>query len=954
MGVDSVTGAQDDVRFAVLGPVEVWRGGQPVDPGSRQQRLILALLLARAGQPVGLADFVALLWDERPPRSAANIVHLYLGRLRRLFEPGLRPRASGRWLVSDASGYRIVVDADGLDLLTFRRLAQRARAADDPAQALAAYVEALELSRGPCAGAPELISRPIAEFEAVDNEYADLVREATDLALSAGAGRAVLPMLRRVAQERPLDEAVQARLLLTLAAVGQQAEAVALYQELRGRLADDLGIDPGREIQEAYRTVLRNGDPGPAERAEAPLPSKDPSADGFFVRPAQLLPDLPHFTGRDKSLRRALALIHGRAGGNALRIVAIEGIPGIGKTSLATHLAYLVADEFPDGQLHVDLRGLDPDAALTPGEVLEDFLHALGVRGPDIPASYLARSGLYRSVLAERRVLIVLDNVRDADQVRPLLPGAPGSLVLVTSRYSLAGLATTHGAHVLTLDVLPTDEARELLISRVGRARALAERRALDEIVDLCGGLPLALAMVAARALARPGYRLSDVARELHEAQGSLDGFGSDDPDSDLRAIFSWSYRSLNPAAARLFRLLALHPGPDITRAAAASLGGLSARDAREVFGELVRSRLVTERLPGRYGAHDLIAAYARELMLDAEPGPEREAAADRLLGLYRRTAYAANLFINAEIDADPPAVPDGVVDESPRDGREAADWFAAEREVLKAVMRQANDRGRVYDAWQLELTVQGFYQREGWWHEWATVVRECLDATERAGDLAGAAEMLRSLAGAHFHLGDSDSALALLERALVIFTELSNASREALTLRNLGEVSFAVGDYDRSVACHHRALRMAESLGDRTAQADVLCRLADAQYELGHRAVSFETIDRALTLSEQLADDVRRSECHLRRANLYLRERQFAESLADWTAARELSQRVGHRVHMVRASVGLGDTAYAMNDWPAARAAWLQALALGNDSDAQQEEQIRRRLAKLSHGAAA
>ncbi|MBY8874524.1 transcriptional regulator, SARP family protein [Micromonospora sp. PLK6-60] len=940
------------MRFAVLGPVRVWRGGQEVDPGSRQQRLILALLLARAGRPVGIMDFVALLWDERPPRSAVNIVHLHLGSLRRLFEPDLRPRASGRWLVGDAAGYRMVVDADGLDLLRFRDLVRQARTADDPVAALATYVRALELSRGPCAGAPDLISRPVADFEAVDNEYADLVGEATELALRAGTARTVLPMLRRVAAQRPLDEAVQAKLLLTLSAAGQQAEAIALYQELRGRLSDELGIDPGRELQEAYRKVLRHDAAGSAEPPEVPLRDEGPLAAGPLVVPAQLLPDLPHFTGRAESLRRALALIHGRAPTGALRIVAIEGIPGVGKTTLATHLAYRVADEFPDGQLYADLRGLDPDAALAPGEVLQAFLHALGVRGPDIPVNELARSGLYRSVLAERRVLIVLDNVRDADQVRPLLPGAPGSLVLVTSRYSLAGLAATHGADVLALDVLPNDEARDLLVSRLGPARALADRPALDEIVTLCGGLPLALAVVAARTLARPGYRLSAVARELHDTRGSLDGFDVDDPDSDLRAIFSWSYRGLSPSAARLFRLLALHPGPDVTLPAAASLGGLPARTARGVFGELVRSRLVTERRPGRYGAHDLIAAYARELLHDTDTAAERDAATDRLLGYYRRAAYAANRHINPEIDADPPEILDGVVDESPSTGMEAADWFAAEREVLKAVMRQANDVGRVYDAWQLELTVQGFYQRDGWWQEWATVVRECLDAASGAGDSAGAANMLRSLAGAQFYLGNSTSALALLERALTIFTELGNASREALTLRNIGEVSFAVGDYHRSAACHHQALRIAESLGEQITQLDVLCRLADTQYELGDRTLSFATIGRALAMSEQLGRDVRRSECHLRRANLYLRERQYAESLADWTAAEELSTAISHRVHMVRAKLGLGDTAYAMGDRSAARTAWLAALALSNDSNPGQEAGIRHRLAKLGHRA--
>ncbi|MEU8821851.1 BTAD domain-containing putative transcriptional regulator [Actinoplanes sp. NPDC048796] len=940
-----ITGPSGDiafVRFAVLGPVRVWRGDQELDPGSRQQRLVLALLLARAGEPVGLGEFVAMLWGERPPRSATNIVHLYLGRLRRMLEPGLRPRAPGRWLAGDASGYRLMAGVEQLDLLRFRVLVERGRSAGDPAEALASFAEALHLSRGPCAGAPELTSHPVADFEAVDNEYADLMREATGVALRAGAVRTVLPVLRRVASQRPLDEALQAKLLLALVADGQQAEATALYQGLRGRLADELGMDPGRELQEAYSAALRHGTP-----VDPPAP-----ADGFFVRPAQLLPDLPHFTGRSETLHRVLTLIHGRAATTPVGIVAIEGIPGVGKTSLATHLAYRVADEFPDGQLYADLRGLDPQAAEAPGDVLQGFLHALGVRGQDIPGSDSARATLYRGVLAERRMLIVLDNVRDPDQVRPLLPGGPGSLVLVTSRYSLAGLATAPEGLVLTLDVLPNDEARQLLVSRVGAAPAETDRPALDEIVERAGGLPLALAVVAARAQTRPGYRLADVARELRDARGSLDGFGSDDPDSDLRAIFSWSYRGLSPAAARLFRLLAAHPGPDVTLAAAASLAGLPATGAREVFGELVHSRLVTERRPGRYGAHDLIAAYARELMLDVESGADRDAAADRVLAYYRRTAYAANLFINAEIDADPPAQHDGVADERPADARAAAAWFAAEREVLKAVMRQANDRGRVYEAWQLELMVQGFYQREGWWHEWATVVSECLAAAERAGDRAGVAEMLRSLAGARFYVGDSESALSLLDRALEVFTELGNVSREALTLRNLGEVSFAVGDYDRSVACHHRALAMAESLGDRTAQADVLCRLADAQYEIGRHALGFEILGRALAMSEQLGDDVRRSECHLRRAGLYLREHRFAESRADWAAAQELATAVGHRVHLVRAKVGLGDTAFEAGDRPVAEAAWREAAALGTGSDPAQEAAIRRRLARLDHGA--
>lgn len=945
--------AAPSLRFGVLGPVRVWRHGRKVELGSRQRRLVLGLLLARAGQPVGIADFVALLWGQEPPASAVNIVHGHVGNLRRLFEPGLRPRVAGRWLAGDAAGYRMSTDEENLDLLEMRRSAQQARAARDAgdvAGALAAYVKALQLSRGPCAGAPELLGHRVADFESIDHEYADLISEATDLALSNNAAKSVLPMLRRVVEHRSLDEAVQARLLLALSAAGQQAEAITHFQDLRRRLADDLGVDPGDELHEAYRKVLTRSHAEPAKSSEISAHEEAQPKGDHFVRPAQLLPDLPHFAGRRETLRQALDLVRAHATSGAPQTLVMEGIPGVGKTSLAIHLAYRLAHEFPDGQLYVDLRGFGPDAALAPGEVLHAFLHALGVRDQDIPDSDLARSGLYRSMLANRRVLIVLDNTRDADQVRPLLPGAPGSLVLVTSRNSLAGLAATHGAHILTLDLLPKAEAREMLISRIGSAANFADRQVLDEIVELCGRLPLALAIAAARGLAYPGHGLSAIARELREAQGSLDGFAFGDPNIDLRAVFSCSYRSLNPSAARIFRLMALHPASDIAIPALASLGGLTQRDTRDVVRELVLTRLVSEHQPGRYSTHDLIAAFARELVLDTETDADRDAAVDRLLVYYRKAAYEANLYINAEIDAEPPAERDGVAREDLTSRRDAAGWFTAELPALKAIMRQAIGRGRVTDAWQLELTVQGFYQLDGWWREWATVVRECLEAADDAGDSSGVANMLRSLAGAEFYLGNIASARVLLERAFAIFTELGNVSRQALTLRNLGEVSFAAGDYGRSVVYFREALKTSESLGELASQADVLCRLADAQYQLGSYAEGIEAITRALNIAGDLADDFRRCECLLRRAEWHLREGRYHASQDDWTAAAELARAGDHRVYLVNSYIGFGDTAYAKGNRQAAQTAWLQALALVNDSpDRYREADVQGRLAKLN-----
>jgi tetratricopeptide (TPR) repeat protein len=719
-------------------------------------------------------------------------------------------------------------------------------------------------------------------------------------------------------------------------------------------------VDPGDELRGAYQDVLQQTQSQSAAARESPLrgadghePGEPPAGPLVRLRPAQLFPDLPHFAGRDEAMRRARTRIKGQAPSNATPVLVIDGLPGIGKTSLAIHLAHELADAYPDGQLCADLRGLDPNgAALRSNEVVKAFLNALGVRDSEIPASDLARFGLYRSVLAGRRILIVLDNARDADQVRSLLPGAQGCLVLVTSRSSLMGLAAAQGAQTLTLDLPSMAEARQLLSSRIGATRASADPRAVDEIIDLCGRLPLALAIVAARASTHPDHRLTTIARELRQAHGSLDGFAYHGPENDLRVIFSWSYRMLTPSVAQVFRLLSLHPGSEATLPAIASLIGLPLRDTRALIGELMRSRLLTEHQPGRYSSHDLIRAYARELVFDHESETERGEATDRLLAHYRQTAYDANLYLIPEIDADPPSRIDRVTNADFTGANDAINWFNTERHVLKAVMRWAIDMGRVTDAWQLELTVQGFYQREGWWHEWATVVRECLDAATAAGDSPGRAEMMRSLAGALYYLGDRDSARALLEDALKIFTDMGNLSRQALTLRNLGQVHFARHEYQQSVARYDHALRIFESLDDLASQVDVLCGLADAQDELDTAGAGFATIGRALAISRALADDVRQGECLINRAERLLLQKDYSASLADWTTAEEIFHKADYRVNSIKCNLGLGDTALAMGDRGTARRAWLKALALLNDSHASEEADIRARLAKLRpHG---
>ncbi|GAA2915637.1 AfsR/SARP family transcriptional regulator [Actinoplanes cyaneus] len=628
-----------NVRFTLLGPLRAWRGDEELSLGARQQRLILVLLLARAGERVGVSDLVALLWGDRPPGSAVNVVHRYIGSLRRMLETQLPRRAEGRWLIADAGGYRMRIDAGSLDLLAFRDQVERGRAAalsGRPDEALTLFVSALALWPDRCAAGLDTALAGHPAFVALENECTRVVREVARLASERGNPAAVLPALRRSAARNPFDEALQADLVRSLAADGKQAAALVHYQQVSHLLNDQLGVAAGAELQAALQSVLHSDDEsaaGPPEEA-APRP-------GRTVSPAQLPSDHPYFTGRGPAIERLLAYAR-RSSGSI--VLGIDGIPGIGKTTLAVHLAHLVAADYPDGQLFADLRGFDATRRpIDPGDVLLTFLSALGVAEPPGDAPVECRAALYRSVLADRRTIVVLDNAYNAEQVEPLLPGTANCLVIVTSRTRLYPLAAATGAHLISLDTPEAAEARDGFANRIGRDRAQAEKAALDEIIERCGRLPLAMAVVAARAIDQP---LSTILAELRSAQQTLDAFADENLDNDLRAIFSWSYRRLTPAAAHLFRLLSLHPGPDITAESATVLAGTGADETRRLLAELLRTRLVTQHRPHRYRLHMLVRSYALELAAQTDPVPTRDEALRRLHDFYQEGADAANRLI--------------------------------------------------------------------------------------------------------------------------------------------------------------------------------------------------------------------------------------------------------------------------------------------------------------------
>lgn len=627
-------------RFEVLGPLRVWRGEDELDLGFPQQRALLALLLVQAGRPVPTSEIVETLWAGRPPASAVNVVRRYAGTLRRLFEPGLPPRATGRWLLRRAGGYVLEAATDDIDLLRFRDLTERGgrAAVADPEAAVRHFVAALGLWRGPVAAGIPAAVREHVRFAAVERELVRTTQLAADAALLCGQARQVLPLLRRAARREPLNEPVHARLVLTLAACGLQAEALAAYGDVRRDLAAELGTSPGPELIAAHTRVVRqqvwpvreNRQVWPVQE-NRDVRQREPGT--RVARPAQLPSDLTVFSGRGTELDRLTTLADSAAGTRTPAIVLVSGMPGVGKTTLAVHWAHRFAHRFPDGHLHMELGGADPAGAAEPlTEVLRRALSALGVAPRRMPDGVDALAGLYRGLIAGRRVLVLLDDAAGTERVRPLLPASPGCLAVVTSRSALSGLIAS-GARPLRLEPLSPADAHTALARRIGAARLAAEPDAAEEIIARCGGLPLALAVVAARADSRRDVPLSAVAADLRAAGGVLDAFSAPGGTSDARAAFRCSYRSLSPDGSRLFRLLSLRPGADGTLGEAAALAGLPVRRTRVLLGELTDAHLVSEPAPGRYALHDLLRVFAAELTEAHESPAEREAARNRLAG---------------------------------------------------------------------------------------------------------------------------------------------------------------------------------------------------------------------------------------------------------------------------------------------------------------------------------
>src|SRR5256714_2292837 len=669
----------------------------------------------------------------------------------------------------------------------------------------------------------------------------------------------------------------------------------------RARVAEELGIGPGPELRRGPGDVLAAQAPGAGSAAPPAVPRQLPAV-------------ARHCTGRTTELAELTELL-GHT--DTVVITAIDGMAGIGKTTTVVHWAHRVADRFPDGQLYVNLRGFDASGSvMAPEEALRSLLDALGVPTDLAPAGLDVLAARYRSQLAGRRVLVVLDNARDTAQVRPLLPGSPGCFVVVTSRRRLADLVAGEGARLLTLDLLTPDEARKVLANRIGAGRVAVEPDAVDEIIARCGRLPLALAVTAARAAVRPAYPLSVLAGELRDAPDGLAG--------DLRAVFSWSYRQLSAPAARLFRLLGLHPGPQAGTPVVASLAGLPPSALRPALAELTSAHLLAGPVPGPYALHDLLRAYATEL---AATDPERPAARHRMLEHYLHTACAGVARVDPHAYPTPLPPPDaGVAPEEIRDGEHALAWFTAERPALLAAVRLAAQAGLAEPAWRLGGAASALLSLEGAWAELAAVGYLALDAAARLDDREAQSRTHRKVTVALIRLGRFDDAEKQLRCALDIAPD---PRAEALVHHWMAVLLEARGEYARALTHVQRSGELFTRLGDRIGAVRAQAMAGWLHTNLGEYEVALGQCQEALAQMRALGDEFVQAAALDTIGHAYRHLGEYALAVEYCTQAAEQCGAIGDRHTRAQSLVSLGEVLAETGDPAGARTTWQQALEL-------------------------
>ncbi|WP_433048195.1 BTAD domain-containing putative transcriptional regulator [Dactylosporangium sp. CS-033363] len=928
------------MRVRLLGPIDVLVGGEPRPVMGLRRKAVLAILGLHAGDVVSTGRLVELVWDGAAPPNAVNALQSHLSYLRRT----LSDKAAVR---SRPPGYLLDVGPDGTDVAVAERLISAGLRDGDAAGRARELQRALDLWRGQPMADATGVTWLEEQAERLGQLWLQGKRALLAARLGLGQHAQLLPELEQLTREHPFDEQLHGQLMLALYRMGRQADALSAFQRLRRTLRDDLGIEPGPALRELESAMLRQDEALDPPPAPAPVTVAEASP----TRPAQIPLAVRTFAGRDGQLARLDALLP--AGwappGAAVFVAVVSGTAGVGKSALAVHWAHRVAGRFPDGQLYVNLRGFDPAATpMPPADAVRGFLDALGVPAERVPADLAGLSALLRSQLAGRRVLILLDNARDAEQVRPLLPAAPGCLVVVTSRDPLTSLVAIEGAVPVPVDLLTDGEARDLLESRLGARRVAAEPAAVERIVERCARLPLALAVVAGRAATRPELPLSALADELGARRSALDAIAGADPASDVRAVFSWSYRALSPAAAAVLRRMSLGPGPDLGIDAVASLAGVPLAAARTALAELDRAGLVVEQRPGRYTFHDLLRAYARELAETADPDAERAAAVHRLLEHYLAAAQAAAQRLDPARDPAPRAArhPAIAVPAPPREQAQA--WFADEHRALLAAVRLAAELGLDEHTWRLAAAMATYLDWHGQWQELIATQEAALEALRRLGDRPGQGAASCELGQVYARIGRFDEAHQYLWTALCLFEQLDDAPGLARAHYHLGWLQHAQREYRDALRHSEQALELFERLGDKLWRARALNANGWILGQLGQYERALGLCRDALVENREVGD--RHGEAGTWDAVGYAHHRlgDPRQAVACYGHALRAYRELGDRSGQACVLSHLGDAHADLGDPAAAADAWRHSLAILDELDPAQAATVR---AKLPEG---
>ncbi|MFI6936638.1 BTAD domain-containing putative transcriptional regulator [Streptomyces sp. NPDC050287] len=830
------------LRFGVLGPVRAWRGEEPLSTGSPQQRALLAALLLREGRTATAAELIDALWGEEPPSQALAALRTYASRLRKVLDAGV--------LVSESGGYAVRGLPEGaLDLTAAQELAteaEKARSAGDLCHARDVLGRALALWDGEAlAGVPG----PYAEAQRVRLEEwrLQLLESRLDMDLEQGCHAEAVSELTALTAAHPLRERLRELLMLALYRSGRQAEALAVYTDTRRLLADELGVDPRPGLRELQQRILQ-ADPGLAEPS---APRAEPAA--APVRPAQLPATVPDFTGRSAFVSE-LGEVLASAEGRVMAVSALAGIGGVGKTTLAVHVAHQARGAFPDGQLYVDLQGAGARAA-EPETVLGSFLRALGTADSSIPDSLEERSALFRSVLDGRRVLVLLDNARDAAQVRPLLPGTEGCAALITSRVRMVGLA---GAHLVDLDVMSPDEALSLFTKIVGEERVASEREAALDVVAACGFLPLAIRIAASRLAARRTWTVSVLAAKLADERRRLDELQAG--DLAVKATFELGYGALEPSQARAFRLLGLADGPDISLAAAAAVLDLPAEDTEDLLESLVDTSLLESAAPGRYRYHDLVRLYARACAeRDEWPPSERAAAMSRLLDFYLATAagvYAIERPGDRLVDHLEPTGYPGL---EFTDRHSAQDWLYAEAICLLACVRQCAGRpSTLVRAIDLLWAAHDLSESGANSKDYEATAETLLEASRLLALPRAEARALMTLVNVHHVRGRFEQADQEAERAILLAQETQDLLPISWARNARGIMALYQSRHDDGEEHLSQAIQYFRVLGDRPGEAAALCNLSRIHLATGRTKSAVALAQEGIDIYDAMGNSMR------------------------------------------------------------------------------------------------